>query len=179
MFIKFLTTLLATTHHLDDGELHTQITPPPNVKFANNPTVFGQILRGELPVVSYGESETLFAFRDKTPRAPLHALVIPKRHIPTVKDLNSSQADVALIEEMSEMALSIIREHEHEAFRNNDYLLRYHIPPYNSVDHLHLHVLAPASKMSFIMKFGKYLEGTLWCQSDRYVIDKLKQGETV
>ncbi|MEM1415526.1 MAG: hypothetical protein AAGH15_11525, partial [Myxococcota bacterium] len=41
--------------------------------------------------------------------------------------------------------LAISRDDQPEAFENNDFLLRFHRPPFASVDHLHLHCLAPAS----------------------------------
>ena len=55
--------------------------PPPGVHYDDNPSVFGRILRGELASADYAETPTLLAFRDRTPRASLHALVIPKAYV--------------------------------------------------------------------------------------------------
>src|SRR6056300_204852 len=57
--------------------------------YSNNPSVFGKILRGELPARTYLESTDLLAFRDRSLKAPLHALVIPKRYVKTVYSLRS------------------------------------------------------------------------------------------
>ena len=44
-------------------------------------TIFHKIRRGEIPADIVYEDEHLFAFRDIAPQAPLHVLVIPKKHL--------------------------------------------------------------------------------------------------
>mmetsp|Transcript_40993 Transcript_40993/g.60187 ORF Transcript_40993/g.60187 Transcript_40993/m.60187 type:complete len:203 (+) Transcript_40993:51-659(+) len=144
-------------------------------KFLDNPTVFGEILRKTIPSHTYSESSTLYAFRDRTPRANLHALIIPKRWIETIRELIPSDLD--LVTSMKEMALDVIRKEQPDAFKANDYELVFHVPPFNSVDHLHLHVLAPASEMSVWMRYGKYRVGTPWCVSVDYVLERLERGD--
>jgi diadenosine tetraphosphate (Ap4A) HIT family hydrolase len=169
------TTTTTTTH-----------TPPPGVDYADNPTVFGKILRGELPAnVVLDESPTLLAFEDIRPRAPLHALIIPKQFLESVYDLD----DLVLLQEMRDMALQIILQkhqhqhqpHHHAAFLNSnnkeDYLLCFHIPPFNSVNHLHLHVLAPISELSAYGRL-KYRAGARWCISEEEVRKRLEAGKT-
>ena len=63
------------------AKVATYHDPPPGVDYADNPSVFGRILRGELASADYAETPTLLAFRDRTPRASLHALVIPKAYV--------------------------------------------------------------------------------------------------
>eukprot|EP00549_Striatella_unipunctata_P016855 CAMPEP_0118685480 /NCGR_PEP_ID=MMETSP0800-20121206/7270_1 /TAXON_ID=210618 ORGANISM="Striatella unipunctata, Strain CCMP2910" /NCGR_SAMPLE_ID=MMETSP0800 /ASSEMBLY_ACC=CAM_ASM_000638 /LENGTH=189 /DNA_ID=CAMNT_0006582397 /DNA_START=61 /DNA_END=630 /DNA_ORIENTATION=- len=127
---------------------------PKGVDFASNPSVFGGILRGEVPALTLAETDDLLCFMDKTPRAPLHALVIPKRHIPTLNDLTFQ--DVELVQEMRALGLRVMKERYPHAHQDKDYVLCFHVPPFNSVDHLHLHVLAPASSMTRLMRYGKY-----------------------
>jgi histidine triad (HIT) family protein len=43
--------------------------------------LFCRIVRREIPAAVVAETETALAFRDVNPQAPLHALVIPKRHV--------------------------------------------------------------------------------------------------
>ena len=58
-------------------------------------TIFSKIIRREIPAdIVYEDSEVL-AFRDINPQAPTHVLVIPKKVIPTVNDLQ--EADAALV----------------------------------------------------------------------------------
>ncbi len=131
--------------------------------YKSNPTVFGSILRGELPTKFLLEREEVIAFEDIRPRAPFHALVISKGLIPSVLELNDSdsenQKSLSLLQKMSEAAHDLVRNHQPEAFERGDYRLCFHIPPFNSVDHLHLHVLAPASSMAYIYRHGKYNTG--------------------
>ena len=139
--------------------------------------MFGDILRGELSASVYAESDTLLAFRDRWPRAPLHGLVIPKRFVRSVRNLSPDRTDdLNTVMEMKEMALAIIKEEQPEAFIEEDYMLCFHIAPFNSVDHLHLHVLAPASSMGFIYRHGKYKNRTIWCAGVDDVIGRLEQG---
>jgi diadenosine tetraphosphate (Ap4A) HIT family hydrolase len=149
----------------------------PKTYYDDNWTVFGKILRGEAPAVTYAETNDLLAFEDMHPRAPLHALIIPKRFIGGVFDLTASPKDLALVEEMQDMAEQLVQEQYPEAFRSGDYTLCFHIPPFNSVDHLHLHVLAPASHMKTYFRFIKYQVGTLWCTSLRTVVERIRAGK--
>ena len=148
--------------------------------YSTNPTIFGRILNGEAPSRNYAESLDLLAFRDRTPKSEFHALVIPKRYIPNVYSLSTTADDVDddanLVREMRVMGLGLLQEHQPTAFAKEDYILCFHIPPFNSVNHLHLHVLAPASKMTWFHRHGKYKCGMRWCMSDLDVIDHLDRG---
>ena len=64
-----------------------------------------------------------------------------------------------------------------QALVDDDYILCFHIPPFNSVDHLHLHVLAPASEMNYLYRYGKYNTGARWCIGALEVIERLKGGQ--
>ncbi|GKY90339.1 hypothetical protein MPSEU_000007900 [Mayamaea pseudoterrestris] len=152
--------------------------PHISVDYSKNPTVFGRILQGELPASVLRESQDLLAFVDRTPRAPLHALIIPKQFIQDVYYLTATTKDIKLLEDMEEMALDILREHDPEAVETNDYRLVFHIPPFNSVDHLHVHVLAPNSNMKPYYKSIKYAENTKWSVSLDRVLTRLRQGKS-
>ena len=52
--------------------------------YSKNPTIFGKILRKEIPATIVHEDEHCVAFRDVAPAAPTHILVIPRKHIPQV-----------------------------------------------------------------------------------------------
>jgi diadenosine tetraphosphate (Ap4A) HIT family hydrolase len=147
---------------------------PPGVDYAANPTVFGNILRGEMSASPYLESDNLFSFRDRSPRAPVHALVIPKHHISSVNDLNPA-TDVDLVSSMRNMGLEIIRANEPDALERGDYVMCFQVPPFNTVNHLHLHVLAPASNMTMLARFVYKVE-TLWCASVDSIIDRMRDA---
>lgn len=149
--------------------------PPAGVdNYSQNPTVFGKILRGELPSAILDETDDLLVFRDKRPRAPLHDLIIPKRWIPNVFDLEKT--DLPLLYEMKALALQQLELEQPEALARGDYRLVFHVPPFNSVDHLHLHVLAPASKMNLFNRTIKYKGESRSCVNFDMVIKRLEAG---
>jgi diadenosine tetraphosphate (Ap4A) HIT family hydrolase len=168
-------TVVPTKVSLSSPVLKMYHKPPRGVNYAENPSVFGKILRGETAVLTLYESCDLLAFQDKTPRAKLHALVISKRFIPTVASL--TRDDLPLLDDMRAAALDLIEQHHPKALVESDYILCFHVPPFNSVNHLHLHVLAPASEMTFCHQFGKYQVGTRWCVDEAVVRDRLKAGK--
>ena len=149
--------------------------PPPDVDYSTNETVFGKILRGESPATVWHETTDLLVFQDIHPRAPTHGLVIPKRFIESVFDL--TLADVPLLEEMQSVALATITErHGSDVLSSDDYNLCFHVPPFNSVDHLHLHVLAPQSNMRWYYRWIKYNTAMRWSVSIDTVLERLRQG---
>lgn len=57
--------------------------------------IFCKIASGEIPADKLHDDGEVLIFRDINPEAPVHLLVIPRRHIPTLNDLN--ETDAALI----------------------------------------------------------------------------------
>ena len=106
--------------------------------------------------------------------APLAGLVIPKRRRPQDPD-GLRKVDVALLEDMRRIALEVCQREQPEAFANKDYWLRFHRRPWHSVDHLHLHVLAPASKVSSWTAFI-FLAGSPWSLDADALLEKLRRS---
>ncbi|XP_070556800.1 adenosine 5'-monophosphoramidase HINT3-like [Ptychodera flava] len=88
-------------------------------------------------------------FRDISPAAKEHYLVIPKQHIKNTKSLGYD--DIPMIENMIDVAKICLAKHEADV---NDVRYGFHLSPMVSVDHLHLHAISPASKIGF---FGRLL----------------------
>ncbi len=57
-------------------------------------TIFSKIIRKEIPADIVYEDEEILAFRDISPRAPVHCLIIPKKVIPTVNDATAEDEQV-------------------------------------------------------------------------------------
>lgn len=72
------------------------------------PCLFCRIAAGESPAQTVYEDATLVAFHDIHPRAPVHILIVPRRHIPTLNDLGPG--DDALVGEMTRRAAAIARQ---------------------------------------------------------------------
>ncbi len=56
--------------------------------------VFCKIIRGEIPTEFVYEDEKVVAFNDLNPAAPVHILVIPKKHIPTLNDMGPEEKEL-------------------------------------------------------------------------------------
>lgn len=56
--------------------------------------LFCKIAKGEIPSKKVYEDETVYAFYDINPEAPIHFLVIPKEHIKSANDLNDNNIDI-------------------------------------------------------------------------------------
>ena len=56
--------------------------------------LFCKIVAGAIPADIVYESETVIAFRDISPQAPLHVLIIPREHIATINDLDEQHRGV-------------------------------------------------------------------------------------
>jgi len=101
-------------------------------------TLFGKIIRREIPADIVYEDEFCLAFRDVNPQAPTHVLLIPKQEIDMLA--NAKTEDQALLGHMMLAAGKIARQlGVDDAFRlvvNNGAAAG------QSVFHLHLHILA-------------------------------------
>ena len=51
-----------------------------------NTTIFQKIIEGEIPCEKLYEDDLCLAFNDISAQAPIHYLVIPKKHIPSLRD---------------------------------------------------------------------------------------------
>ena len=56
--------------------------------------VFCKIAAGEIPADIVFENENLIAFKDISPAAPVHILIIPKQHIVSARDIDASNSDI-------------------------------------------------------------------------------------
>ena len=70
--------------------------------------VFCKIVSGEIPSAKVYEDDTVLAFNDINPEAPVHILLIPKTHITSMADINGSNS--AVVAHIFEVAAKIARE---------------------------------------------------------------------
>jgi histidine triad (HIT) family protein len=101
--------------------------------------LFCRIAAGEIPAKKVFEDDELVAFEDIHPQAPLHVLVIPRAHVPTLNDLD--QAHEALAGRMLRRAAAIAGERGY-AQRGYRTVFNCNAEAGQTVFHLHLHVLA-------------------------------------
>jgi len=101
--------------------------------------LFCRIIAGEIPSSKVFEDAELFAFNDINPQAPLHVLVVPKKHIATTNDLATE--DEALVGKMVRRAAAIAAANGY-ADRGYRTVLNCNREAGQTVFHIHLHVLA-------------------------------------
>lgn len=100
--------------------------------------IFCKIIEGSIPSKKVFENDRVLAFQDIQPAAPVHILIIPKKHIPTMNDIAAEDAE--LIGELFAVAKEIAKE---QGVDEAGYRL---INNVNSdggqvVYHLHIHLL--------------------------------------
>ncbi len=105
---------------------------------AETDCLFCRILAGEVPADVVYETPETFAFRDVNPAAPVHVLVIPRRHITNASTVEETDGPV-----LAEMLTSARHVAESEGVLGRGYRLVFNVgdDALNSVPHLHLHVL--------------------------------------
>ena len=99
--------------------------------------MFCKIAKGEIPSTKVFENNKIIAFDDIHPKALVHILVVPKKHIESVKHLQESDKD--LIGELFLAAQKIAKDKGLEGYK-----LVFNVGREGGqlVDHLHLHLLS-------------------------------------
>ena len=112
----------------------------------NNDCIFCKIASGEIPAQKILETDDIVAFDDINPQAPVHFLVIPKKHIPTLDDVTAE--DAPLVGQMLFHAARIAREKgiAEQGYRQ---IINCREAGGQIVFHLHLHIMGgrPMSRM--------------------------------
>ena len=101
--------------------------------------VFCKIIDGKIPSEKVYEDENVLAFKDINPAAPIHVLVIPKKHIKSLADMKDGE------EEIISKIYKIINEiAEKQGFKEKGYrvIVNCGKDGGQEVEHLHFHLLA-------------------------------------
>lgn len=140
-----------------------------------NPTVFGQILRKERSARILFEDSEFLAFRNLKPYARLAGLVIPKEWVPQ-DPLALTWKHLPLVRRLRAIGRHIVECEQPGVARRRDYWLKFHIPPHISVDHLHLHVIAPVSRIAKWDVIARFTDPRKACDVES-VVQRLAQAE--
>lgn len=101
--------------------------------------LFCKIVRKEIPAKIVFEDTEVMVFQDVNPQAPTHCLVIPKLHISTLNDADSSHE--LLLGRMMRAATQIAKT-EHFAAAGYRLVFNVNADGGQTVHHIHLHILA-------------------------------------
>jgi histidine triad (HIT) family protein len=101
--------------------------------------LFCKIIAGEIPGTFVHHDDEVIAIRDINPQAPLHLLIIPRKHIASLNDLTPD--DDALVGSMLRRAAALAKAHGYEQ-RGYRAVFNTNREAGQSVFHIHLHLLA-------------------------------------
>jgi histidine triad (HIT) family protein len=104
-----------------------------------NDCIFCKLASGEIPTEVVYEDEQIFCFKDANPQAPVHVLIIPKRHIESMDALTQSDEDKALLghlmTKVPQIAADLGLDHGYRLVNNCGE------DGFQTVMHLHFHLL--------------------------------------
>ena len=103
----------------------------------NNDCLFCKIVAGEIPSEFLYENDKLVVFRDINPQAPVHILIVPKKHIRSINELEDD--DRPIIAEMLMVAKEIAKT---EGIAKSGYRLLFNVEKGGGQEifHIHLHI---------------------------------------
>jgi len=129
--------------------------------------IFCKIISGAEPTELLYEDNEIVIFKDIKPAAKFHYLAVPKEHIKDVKSLTVDYK--SLVETLIDVGKRTLQEKGADI---NDIRLGFHVPPFNSVQHLHLHLITPTSDMSFLGRMI-FKPNSWWFVTSDYILDNL------
>lgn len=111
------------------------------MKQENKECVFCRIIKKEIPAVVVYENEDILAFKDARPLAPVHILLVPKKHIASVNDLKKQ--DEKLMGQIIMAAKKIAKDFD---ISPHGYKLLFRVGEWGGqeVPHIHLHLIGGA-----------------------------------
>ena len=102
--------------------------------------LFCKIIAGEIPSAKVYENDYVYAFRDIQPQAPVHVLIVPKKHISSIDEVTPANSDIVrhVAEAIPEVAKALGLENGYRVITNVGE------DGCQSVRHLHFHLLGGA-----------------------------------
>ncbi|KAK6182085.1 hypothetical protein SNE40_009849 [Patella caerulea] len=115
------------------------------------------------------QDEEFVAFKDIKPSTSHHYLVIPKEHIRDPKVLTDEH--IPLVERLAAVGRKVLEEN---VGSSENARLGFHWPPFNSIKHLHLHVISQTNEMGFIAG-GIFKPNTFWFVTLEWLLERIKK----
>lgn len=103
--------------------------------------LFCKIISGEIPSNKVYEDEKIYAFKDIDPQAPVHVLIIPKKHIDSLDEIDESDSELLsyILLKVKDLAK------EFELDKGYRVVINTKEDGGQSVNHLHFHLLGKRS----------------------------------
>jgi histidine triad (HIT) family protein len=100
--------------------------------------IFCKIVQGDIPCSKVYEDDQVLAFNDIQPMAPVHVIIIPKKHIATLMDLDAKNIDVIHALMSAAQKVARIKSINDRGFRT---VINCNAEGGQVVFHLHMHLL--------------------------------------
>jgi histidine triad (HIT) family protein len=125
-------------HPLTDGKRALCCVNKPK-ESAMGDTIFGKIIRREIPADLVYEDEDVIAFRDLNPQAPVHVLFIPRKPLATLDEATAEDAEL-----LGKLLLAAAAYARREGLAEQGYrtVINCNAHGGQTVFHLHVHLLA-------------------------------------
>lgn len=137
--------------------------------------VFCNIVAGTDPQSTQliGETENVAAFLPRRrDGARDHILVVPKDHVQNLSSLRAHDLlHLRMLRDMKRFGMECARKRHPGISDESVYRLVFHVPPFNSVDHLHLHVFLPP--FDNFWKNFTYTGGWPWCETFDHLWERM------
>ncbi|KAK7081155.1 Histidine triad nucleotide-binding protein 3 [Halocaridina rubra] len=146
----------------------TESSPPVSLT-ERDKCIFCKICDGIEPNNIVHQDEDFVVFPDIRPAAPHHYLIVPRHHYLDVRHLSSQH--VPMIEKMVSLSKEVLTT---QGGSPDTARLGFHMPPFITVKHLHLHIIAPEQEMGLIAR-GIFKANSFWFASPESVIQKLRE----
>jgi histidine triad (HIT) family protein len=109
--------------------------------------IFCRIVRGEVPSRKVYEDDEILAFHDISPATPVHFMLIPKKHIPSLAE--ATDADAGVLGRIMVLTGRLAREqgspNGYRTIVNTGHIGR------QDVQHIHVHVLGGPERLGFMV----------------------------
>ena len=100
--------------------------------------IFCRIINHQIPAKIVFENDSVLAFEDLNPQAPVHLLVVPRKHLPSLKEAQAE--DAPLLGNLFMVAAQLARERQIDA-KGYRLVINNGLWAGQTVFHLHVHVL--------------------------------------
>jgi len=133
--------------------------------------IFCQIIQEADPAKVPMLGDDYAIIKDIKPLADHHYLLVPRCHIPTINEL--TKADLPHLNLFPHLATRFLQTRLDEELDLSQMRLSYHVPPFNSVDHLHMHIIYPVKKLSW-WQWLIYNTETRWSRSHHELLHTIQ-----
>lgn len=119
--------------------------------------IFCKIVAGKDPKTTLlYQDEDYVVFQDIHPASTHHYLIVPRKHLKDVKSLTYN--DIPIVNRLVEIGKQVLEQRGGSVDASR---FGFHWPPFTSISHLHLHVIAPSADMSMLGRFI-FMPGSPW-----------------